>query len=224
MRSIYCDPFMNIYMENESNITDYYKKTAMFWSDMIAMMSSTPTTLSAVGPLRNLSSNLKKITSELTEANKEIVEFNNFLIEYYKQLADTWTTAQNNVSSKVSQLSPKEEGTEAYKRVWIDIFENNFTGLFDSKKFSENYNKLISTELDLLKRWNTITDVMIKSANLPTKQEIDEIYEELHTLKNRIFKLEQSKTPGKTSSFFKTFFPELINSETDFPSLAPSKI
>ena len=193
MRSIYCDLFTNSYMQNESNVTDYYKKTAMFWSDMIAMMSSKPTTLSAVGPLRNLSTNLKKITSELTEANKEIVEFNNFLIEYYKQLADTWTTAQNNVSSKVSQLPPNEEGTEAYKRVWIDIFENNFTGLFDSKKFSENYNKLISTELDLLKRWNTITDVMLKSANLPTKQEIDEIYEELHTLKNRIFKLEQSK-------------------------------
>jgi len=67
-------------MENESNITDYYKKTAMFWSDMITMMSSKPTTLSAVGPLRNLSTNLKKITSELTESNKEIVEFNNFLI------------------------------------------------------------------------------------------------------------------------------------------------
>jgi len=180
-------------MQNESNVTDYYKKTAMFWSDMIAMMSSKPTTLSAVGPLRNISSNLKKITNELTEANKEIVEFNNFLIEYYKQLADTWTVAQNSVASKMSQLPQNEEGTEAYKRVWIDIFENNFTGLFDSKKFSENYNKLISTELDLLKRWNTITDVMLKSANLPTKQEIDEIYEELHTLKNRIFKLEQSK-------------------------------
>ena len=180
-------------MQNESNVTDYYKKTAMFWSDMIAMMSSKPTTLSAVGPLRNLASNLKKITNELTEANKEIVEFNNFLIEYYKQLADTWTDAQNSVTSKVSQLPLNDEGTEAYKRVWIDIFENNFTGLFDSKKFSENYNKLISTELDLLKRWNTITDVMLKSANLPTKQEIDEIYKELHTLKNRIFKLEQSK-------------------------------
>ena len=78
MRSIYCDLFMDNYMENESNVTDYYKKTAMFWSDMITMMSSKPTTLSAVGPLRNLSTNLKKITSELTEANKEIVEFNNF--------------------------------------------------------------------------------------------------------------------------------------------------
>jgi len=65
--------------------------------------------------------------------------------------------------------------------------------LFDSKKFSENYNRLVSTELDLLKRWNAITDVMLKSANLPTKQEIEEIYEELHTLKNRISKLESSK-------------------------------
>ena len=65
--------------------------------------------------------------------------------------------------------------------------------MFDSKKFSENYNRLISTELDLLKRWNAITDVMLKSANLPTKQEIEEIYEELHNLKNRISKLESSK-------------------------------
>ena len=193
MRSIYCDLFFSNYMQNESNITEYYKKTAMFWSDMIAMMSSKPTTLTAVGPIRNLSSNLKKITSELTEANKEIVEFNNFLIEYYKQLVDTWTGAQKEVASRVSKIPQNEEGMEAYKRVWIDIFENNFTGLFDSKKFSENYNRLISTELDLLKRWNAITDVMLKSANLPTKQEIDEIYEELHSLKNRIFKLELSK-------------------------------
>ena len=65
--------------------------------------------------------------------------------------------------------------------------------MFDSKKFSENYNRLVSTELDLLKRWNAITDVMLKSANLPTKQEIEEIYEELHNLKNRISKLESSK-------------------------------
>ncbi len=39
MRSIYCDLFFSDYMQNESNVTDYYKKTAMFWSDMIAMMS-----------------------------------------------------------------------------------------------------------------------------------------------------------------------------------------
>jgi len=38
---------------------------------------------------------------------------------------------------------------------------------------------------------------MLKSANLPTKQEIDEIYEELHTLKNRILELESFKKNAK---------------------------
>ncbi|MEC7711866.1 MAG: poly(R)-hydroxyalkanoic acid synthase subunit PhaE [Thermoproteota archaeon] len=180
-------------MQNESNNPyDYYKKTAVFWSDMITMMSSKPTALSAVGPMRNLSTNMKKITAEITEANKEIVDFNNFLIEYYKQLSQTWTDAQNEVTLKASQLPKDEEGTESYKRVWIDIFENYFTGLFDSKKFSENYNKLISKELDLMKRWNVVMDIMLKSANMPTKQEIDEIYKELHSLKQKISKLESS--------------------------------
>ena len=76
----------------------------------------------------------------------------------------------------------KEFGLTSLRIISLDCF--------DSKKFSENYNKLVSTELDLLKRWNAITDVMLKSANLPTKQEIEEIYEELHTLKSRISKLE----------------------------------
>ena len=172
---------------------DYYKHTSMFWNDMIAMMSSKPSSLMAVGPLRNFTENVKKISQELIEANQEIVDFNTQLVEYYQHLGETWIGAQKKVMAKISEVPQDAETIEAYKRVWIDIFENNFTGLFDSKKFSENYNRLVSTELDLLKRWNAITDVMLKSANLPTKQEIEQIYEELHTLKNRISKLESSK-------------------------------
>jgi len=82
---------------------------------------------------------------------------------------------------------------EAYKRIWIDIFENDFTQMFDNKAFSENYNKLVSTELQLLKRWNTIMDVMLKSANMPTKEEINDIYKELFSLKKQIKKINPKK-------------------------------
>ena len=163
---------------------------SMFWSDMISMMSSKPASMTAVGPLRNMSANLKKITSELTEANQEIIDFNNRLLEYYTKLGETWTDAQKKVSTKMSSVPQDEESFEAYKRVWIDMFENNFTQLFDSTDFSKNYNKLVSKELDLMKRWNTIMDIMLKSSNLPTKEEIEEIYKEMHTLKQRITKLE----------------------------------
>jgi len=168
----------------------YYKQMSTFWSDMISMMSSKPASMMAVGPLRNMATNLKKITSELTEANQEIIDFNNNLLDYYGKLSETWIEAQKKVSSKMANVPQDGESLEAYKRVWIDMFENNFTQLFDSKEFSKNYNNLVSKELDLMKRWNTIMDIMLKASNLPTKEEIEEIYKEMHSLKQRITKLE----------------------------------
>ena len=99
--------------------------------------------------------------------------------------------------SKISEVPQDAESIEAYKRIWIDIFENDFTQMFDNKDFSKNYNKLVSTELQLLKRWNTIMDVMLKSANMPTKEEIDEIYKELFTLKKQIKKINPEKKTRK---------------------------
>jgi len=156
-------------------------------------MSSKPASLTAVGPLRNFTENIKKISQELIESNQEIVEFNTFLIEYYKQLGETWTNSQKKVMSKISEIPQDAESMEAYKRIWIDIFENDFTQLFDTPNFSENYNKLVSTEMQLLKRWNTVMDIMLKSANMPTKEEIDEIYQELFKLKKQIKKMSSSK-------------------------------
>ena len=175
------------------NMFDYYKHTSMFWNDMISMMASKPASLTAVGPLRNFTENIKKISQELIESNQEIVDFNTYLMEYYKQLGETWADSQKKVMSKVSEIPQDAESTEAYKRVWIDMFENDFTQLFDTESFSKNYNKLVSTEMQLLKRWNTIMDIMLKSANMPTKEEIDEIYQELFSLKKQIKKLDSSK-------------------------------
>ena len=168
----------------------YYKQMSTFWSDMISMMSSKPASMMAVGPLRNMATNLKKITSELTGANQEIIDFNNNLLDYYGKLSETWIEAQKKVSSKMANVPQDGESLEAYKRVWIDMFENNFTQLFDSKEFSKNYNNLVSKELDLMKRWNTIMDIMLKASNLPTKEVIEEIYKEMHSLKQRLTKLD----------------------------------
>lgn len=164
---------------------------------MVSMMSSKPTSLTAVGPLRNFTENVKKISQELIESNQEIVDFNSYLIEYYKQLGETWANSQKKFLEKISELPQDTESMEAYKRIWIDMFENDFTQLFDTESFSKNYNKLVSTEMQLLKRWNAIMDIMLKSANMPTKEEIDEIYQELFNLKKKIKKLDSTNKRSK---------------------------
>ena len=87
-----------------------------------------------------------------------------------------------------------------------DFYTHPTTGVFDISiesifcRYLWSDYGLISKELELLKRWNAVTDVMLKSANLPTKQEIEEIYEEIHNLKNRIFKLELDKKKAEKNA------------------------
>ena len=153
-------------------------------------MSSKPQALASTGPMRAFAANSKKITTELIEINEDLIGFNEYLTEYYRQLSDAWKDAQKKVNLKSPEVLHDVEQIEGFKRIWIDIFDNDFTELFDSEKFGENYGKLVSKELELTKHWNNITNVVLQSVNLPSKEEIDEVYKELHSLKKRVGKLE----------------------------------
>ena len=176
--------------ESPKDITDYYKHLSLFWTDIIHLMSSKPQALTSIGPMRAFVANSKKISTELIEINEDLIEFNQHLTEYYKQLADAWGIAQKKVNLKAPEVPQDIEQIESFKRIWIDIFDNDFTELFDSAKFGENYGKLVSKELELTKHWNNIANVALQSVNLPSKEEIDEVYKEIHSLKKRVGKLE----------------------------------
>jgi hypothetical protein len=179
-----------VQQESPKDVTDYYKHLSLFWTDIIHLMLSKPQALTSIGPMRAFATNSKKITTELIDINEVLLEFNQYITEYYKQLSDTWSVAQKKVNLKAPDVPQDVEQIEAFKRIWIDIFDNDFTELFDSGKFGENYGKLVSKELELTKHWNNITNVILQSANLPSKEEIDEIYKEMHSLKKRVGKLE----------------------------------
>ena len=190
-------------METESDYSkslEYYKHLSLFWTDLIYLMSSKPTALASAGPMRKFAMQAKKLATEMIEANDDLIEFNKRLTEYYKQLSDTWVEAQKRVNKKIPEIPQDMEHLDASKRVWIDIFENDFTQLFDSQKFSENFGKLISSELELSKHWNNMLSTLLETANVPTKNDIDEIYKELHSLRKRISKLEKDNKQTKVGN------------------------
>ena len=201
-RSIYCDLLYIINMESEAEYTkktdfkeaaDYFKHLSLFWTDMAYLITSKPSALTSAGPMRKLTLQTKKLANEMIEANEDLIEFNTKLTEYYKQLADTWIEAQKRFNTKVPEIPNDVEHIEASKRVWIDIFENAFTQLFDSEKFGENFGKLISSELELSKHWNNMLAVLLEAANVPTKSDLNEVYKELYSLRKRISKLEKNE-------------------------------
>lgn len=186
--------------ESQKEVTDYYKHLSLFWTDILHLMSSKPQALTSLGPMRAFASNSKKISTELIQINENLMEFNKYVTEYYKQLAETWSEAQKKVNLKAPDVPHDIEQIESFKRIWIDIFDNDFTELFDSEKFGVNYGKLVSKELELTKNWHNISNVILQAANLPSKEEIDEVYKEIHALKKRVTKLEIELKKKKSSN------------------------
>lgn len=178
---------------------DNFKHVSLFWTDLLHLMAGKPTALTSVGPTRNWVNDMKKIGVEIIDSYESLIEFNQRLSEYYTQLSETWIEAQKKVNAKAPSIPQDSESLEAYKRIWIDIFENDFTGLFDSEKFAENYGKLVAAEIEITKRWENITNVMFTSARLPTRKEIDDIYKELHDLRKRVKKLEAAERKNNAS-------------------------
>jgi polyhydroxyalkanoate synthase subunit PhaE len=172
---------------------DNYKHISLFWTDLLHLMSGKPLALTSVGPARNWTNDMKKVAVEVIDSYEDLVEFNQRLVEYYTQLSETWLEAQKKVNAKIPSIPNDSEQMEAYKRIWIDIFENDFTTLFDSEKFAQNYGKLVAAELELTKHWESILNVMLTSIRLPTRKEIDEVYKELHELRRRVKKLEKQE-------------------------------
>ena len=183
-------PIMSIPPDVKKSLADY-KHTSLFWTDLLFLMSNKQQTITATGPFRKFAITAKKLSTETIEMNEDMTEFNSRLSTYYKQLADTWNEAQKEYSRKVPELPNDTENIEASKRIWIDMFENYFTKLFDSVEFAENFGKLVTSELEIAKHWNNMTAALLESANMPTKKDMDEVYQELHSLRKRIAKLEK---------------------------------
>jgi len=190
-------PIMSIPPDVKKSLADY-KHTSLFWTDLLYLMSNKQQTITATGPFRKFAITAKKLSTETIEMNEDVTEFNSRLAAYYKQLADTWTEAQKEYTRKVPELPSDMENMEASKRIWIDMFENYFTKLFDSSEFAENFGKLVTSELEIAKHWNNMTSALLESANMPTKKDMDEVYQELHSLRKRIAKLEKITNPEVT--------------------------
>ncbi len=190
-------PTMSIPPDVKKSLADY-KHTSLFWTDLLYLMSNKQQTITATGPFRKFAITAKKLSTETIEMNEDMTEFNSRLTAYYKQLADTWNEAQKEYTRKVPELPNDIENMDASKRIWIDMFENYFTKLFDSSEFAENFGKLVTSELEIAKHWNNMTSALLESANMPTKKDMDEVYQELHSLRKRIAKLEKITDPEVT--------------------------
>lgn len=173
-----------------------FKKIFESWFEI----SKTPT----VGPFYAFSKDLEFYNKELTALIHAFSEIKSNMDSYMALLASTYFEA----STKTAEKSPKQflskDDFDNYRKAMIDAFENSFTKMYDSKDFAVVYGKLLSSQLDMFKTLQSIADKNLKSLNLPTRGELDEILQDIHELKKSVRELKQKQQEisenGKTTN------------------------
>jgi len=162
-------------------IQEQIAKVFSIWSDI----SKLPT----VGPSFAYSQNPRSDLKELIEFGKSFLELQIHLSEYCMQINNTYVQALAKASEKAPKQYNSREDFEKYRKVAIDVFEDAFTGLYDSKEFASLYGLLQSNQFDLLMHLQKLTENNLKALNLPSRSDMDDMSKDIHDLKKTVHDL-----------------------------------
>ncbi len=162
-------------------IQEQIAKVFNIWSDI----SRLPT----VGPSFAYSQNSRSDLKELIEFGKSFLELQIHLSQYCIQINNTYVQALARASEKAPKQYNSREDFENYRKVAIDVFEDAFTGLYDSKEFAILNSLVQSNQFDLFIHLQKLAERNLKTLNLPTRSEMNDMSKDIHDLKKAVHDL-----------------------------------
>jgi len=171
---------------NDTKNSEVFKNMIEAWADTLNWIQNRTPAIPTVGPAAGLVRNSATINAELAKAAEELTEFNKILAQYYAKVSAAWMEATRQVMTKCPPDITDEKSREQVKKVWIDTFEEEFTTLFDSEDFAMIFGKLLKHEVQFNKRIQNLVEIHSKNLDMPTRSEIDSVYQEIERIKKKL--------------------------------------
>jgi hypothetical protein len=176
----------NISVPQQQQEQEQMAKLLNSWSELIKM----PT----IGPFPAFSQEFRSYSQDLLTMGQTLYNAQTNLSNYWKQMNMVYIRATKEVSERAPKQLRSKEDFDEYRKIIINVFEDAFTGLFNSKEFSVTYGKVSSDLLDLFKQMQKFAEKNLKVLNLPTRDEMDEILKDIHEMKRTIHDMKRSSS------------------------------
>ncbi|HVX01966.1 MAG TPA: poly(R)-hydroxyalkanoic acid synthase subunit PhaE [Nitrososphaera sp.] len=154
------------------------------WSEVLKL----PT----IGPMYAFTKDFNTYANEFVNLGKIMADMKVHMDQYWSMVNAAYVKASKETAEKAPKQFADKNDFDAYRKAMIEAFEDAFTSLYASSEFSQVYGKLFSSQLDMAKAMQTITERNFKALNLPTRGEVDEILKDLHELKRSVRELKRS--------------------------------
>jgi hypothetical protein len=119
-----------------------------------------------------------------------MAEFLNFLTIPFKKSSTDFQEKLTRLSGK-SEL-PKEPND--YYRIWLKILEGHYMKLFQSPEYIQSLGKTLTASAAYTRAKKELLNDVLQQLSIPSSEQMDAVYKELHGLKKRLKNLEKIVT------------------------------
>ena len=117
------------------------------------------------------------------------IHYNVALTQYFAPFYQSGMHAAEKVFQHLSEFKGKELTAETFRefyRVWWTINEDVYHQMFGSEEFTKLLGEVLRQGLLFKKQLDDLSDHIIQFTNLPTKQDMDEIYKTIYDLRKEV--------------------------------------
>lgn len=132
---------------------------------------------------------LREFVEKMNQTTDAYVHYNVALTQYFAPFYQSGMRAAEKVFQRLSEFKGKEATPENFRefyRVWWTINEDVYYQMFQSEEFTKLLGEVLRQGLLFKKQLDDFSDQIIKFTNLPTKQDMDEIYRTIYDLRKEV--------------------------------------
>jgi polyhydroxyalkanoate synthesis regulator phasin len=131
----------------------------------------------------------ERISQAADTYNRFQVTLNEFLHLLSVPVSRSFSVLQEQVSELADKGELPEDG-KAYYDMWVKVLEGHYMTLFQTPEYMEVLGKTLSSLTAYQQARNAVVEDMIGNLPIPSRTEIDSLYQEVHRLKRRLRQLE----------------------------------
>ena len=117
------------------------------------------------------------------------VHYNAALAQYFAPFYQSGMNAAEKVFQRLSEFKGKELTPETFRefyRIWWTINEDIYYQMFGSEEFTKLLGEVLRQGFLFKKQLDDLSDHIVQFTNLPTKQDMDEIYKTIYDLRKEV--------------------------------------
>lgn len=127
----------------------------------------------------------ERVLQAIDKMNALHVTLSEFLHMLAQPLEKSFKSLQEKMA-EMTEAGPLDEKAKTYYSLWIKLMEGHYMQLFKQAEYSAAMVKTLEALNDYTEARQAVVNDILKQLNVPTHQDLDELYKEIYLLKKRM--------------------------------------